>query len=266
VLPAVFISHGSPMVALESDAYTLSLRAFGERFPAPQAVLVISAHWEAPAPLRLPCWETAPVIHDFGGFPKALYELDYPAPGSPGQARSIAALLESAGLPVSLDPGRGLDHGAWVPLRHMYPDASIPTLQLSLQSPASPEELVAVGRALRPLRSQGVLIIGSGGIVHNLRAVRFHDRNSPVDGWAAAFDEWIAARLAAREDSLLLDYLQLAPHARFAVPATDHFHPLFCVLGAAEDAERPVDLHSGFQYGNLSMRSFFFGARGGMSS
>ena len=243
------------MVAIEQGAYTDALRGFGLRHSGMRAIVVISAHWQAPRPLRVTAWRSAPVIHDFGGFPDALYALDYPAPGAPSLAAEIAAL---AGGEAVLDRARGLDHGAWVPLRLAWPEGAVPALEVALPAPAAPRELFELGRALRPLRERGVLFMGSGGIVHNLRRVRFLDRDGPVDGWAAEFDRWVAERLAAGDTEALLSYRQLAPHAELAVPTTEHFDPLFCVLGACFEGEPAAAIYEGFQYGNLSMRSFRF--------
>ncbi len=258
-LPAVFISHGSPIVAIEQDDYTEALRSLGERYPDAVALVVVSAHWEEPWPLRVTAWERREIIHDFGGFPVALYNLDYAAPGAPGLASQIAVALRGAGFEVTLDDGRGLDHGAWVPLRLAWPAAAIPVLEVSLPVPRTPQQLFDLGRALRPLRRRGVLLIGSGGVVHNLRRVRFADEFAPADGWAVAFDQWASERIAAGEWQALLSYRSLAPHASLAVPTTEHFDPLFMVLGAALEGERATTIYAGFRYGNLSMRSFALG-------
>jgi len=258
--PAVFISHGSPMVAIEHDGYTEALAGLGRAFPAARAVLVISAHWQTERPVRVTAWERAPLVYDFGGFPEELYRLTYPAVGDPALAADVAGMLGEAGVAAVLEPRRGLDHGAWIPLRLAWPAAAIPVLEVTLPAPATPVELFGLGRALLPLRRRGIIVLGSGGIVHNLRRVRFHDRNAPVDAWAAEFDAWVAARLAAGDFDALLAYRQAGPHADLAVPSTEHFDPLFCVLGAAYEGEGTADIFAGFQYGNLSMRSFRFAA------
>ena len=257
--PALFVSHGSPMVALDDDAYNRSLAAFAKSVPVPEAIVVVSAHWETRAPIRVASGERLETIHDFGGFPEALYRIEYPAPGQPALAREVAGLLESAGLDVALDPERGLDHGPWVPLRFLYPDARVPVVGVSLPRPRTPEELLRAGRALAPLRDRRVLLFGSGGITHNLRLVNFEDKHAPVDAWARAFDDWIAGRLAELDTAAIAAYEERAPEARRAVPTTEHFDPIFPVLGSASPGERVSTVFEGFHHGNLSMRSFSLG-------
>jgi 4,5-DOPA dioxygenase extradiol len=255
-LPVVYISHGSPMVAVEKDDYTRALGRMGESLPLPRAIVVVSAHWEAPAPVRVGLAAMPETIHDFGGFPEELYRLRYPCPGEPKLAAEIQALLAEAGIVSVGDERRGLDHGAWVPLLHAYPGAEIPVLEVTLPQPRSPAALLALGQALGPLRKQGVLLIGSGGIVHNLRRVHFGDKNAPVDPWAKAFDDWVRSRLESGDVASIADYQAQAPESGRSVPTTEHFDPLFVVLGAAGKGGRIVDLYEGFHYGNLSMRTF----------
>jgi 4,5-DOPA dioxygenase extradiol len=181
-----------------------------------------------------------------------LYRISYPAPGDEALAAEIVGLLGDA-VP---DRRRGLDHGAWVPLRYAWPEAETPVLQVSLPSGATPQELFELGRALRPLRERDVLIAGSGGIVHNLRRVVFHDKGAPVEPWAAEFDRWVAERLAAGRFEELFSFRAEAPHASDAVPTPEHFDPIFSVLGAAFEGERARFFYEAFQYGNLSMRCF----------
>ena len=250
---AVFFSHGSPMAAIEeADPYAEAVREFGRRRPRPRAIVMVSAHWQERRPVRVTAWKSRPVIHDFSGFPEELYRLSYPAPGDEGLAAEIAAMLGDA----VLDRERGLDHGAWVPLRYAWPEADIPVVQVSLPDGATPRELWELGRRLRPLRELDVLVAGSGGIVHNLRRVVFRDKQAPVEAWAAEFDGWVAERLDGSRFEELLVYRTEAPHASLAVPTTEHFDPMFCVLGAAFDGERARSFYEAFQYGNLSMRCF----------
>jgi 4,5-DOPA dioxygenase extradiol len=253
--PALFVSHGSPLVALDRDEYDRALARFAEGHPPPAAIVAVSAHWETRAPVRVSSSERPPTIHDFGGFPEELYRLAYPAPGAPELAREIVASLEEALVPATLDPARGLDHGAWVPLRFLYPDAGVPVVQVSLPRPRTAEAVFQIGRALAPLRDRGVLLFGSGGIVHNLGLVKFDDKHAPVDEWARAFDRWIAERLERLDTDALLSYEE-APHARLAVPTTEHLDPLFAVLGGARPDEGVSLVFEGFHHGNLSMRSF----------
>ncbi len=259
-LPALFLAHGSPMVALAADAYTQALERAADAIPRPRAVLAVSAHWEAPLPLRVTAAARPPLLYDFAGFPAELHRLEYPAPGDPALAAEVVARLAAAGFPAVPDPRRGFDHGVWVPLRRLYPRAEVPVVALSLPAGAAPARLLALGRALAPLRDAGVLVLGSGGIVHNLRRLVWEDRDAPVEPWARAFDDWVRARLEARDLAGLAAYRATAPHAALAVPTTEHFDPLLVVAGSAGDEERVVDLYAGFHHGTLSMRCLAFGA------
>jgi 4,5-DOPA dioxygenase extradiol len=242
------------MLALDGEAWGLAVSAFGKRLPPLRAILVCSAHWEATGPFRLSSAELPGVLHDFGGFPEALYALDYPAPGSPELAAEAAGLLTKAGLDSILDPERPLDHGAWVPLRYLKPDASIPVVQLSLPRPRTPELLLAAGRALAPLRESGVLILGSGGIVHNLRRLDWEGTSGP-EPWAIAFQSWIHAQLIAGHAAALKDWKQ-APGSTESVPTSEHLDPLFVALGAS--GRPPELLYDGWQLGSLSLASYVF--------
>jgi 4,5-DOPA dioxygenase extradiol len=254
-MPVVYLSHGTPLAAIEKDEYTRALRRAGEELPTPQAIVIVSAHAEAPAPVRVTSAERPRLVYDFHGFPEELYRLQYPSPGRPDLADEIVVALRAAGIRALPDPVRGLDHGAWVPLLHAYPAADIPVLEVTLPVPRIPEDLLAIGRALAPLRDRGVLLIGSGGVVHNLGRVRFGETQAPVDPWARSFDDWVRARVETLDVPGLLEY-RAAPGAALAVPTTEHFDPLFMVMGAALPGDRVVDLHEGFRYGNLSLRCF----------
>jgi 4,5-DOPA dioxygenase extradiol len=245
------------MSALGGDAHAAALRAFGESHKPSRAILVVSAHWQVSQPVRVTAWDSAPLLYDFGGFPEDLYRLTYPAPGSPSSAARVVNILQSAGQPARFERERGLDHGAWTPLRLAWPGASTPAIEVSLPF-VSPQQLFQLGRALRPLRDDGFLLAASGGIVHNLSRVRLADKDAPVDSWAAEFDSWVAEAVAARRIESLFAYRHTAPHARLSVPTTEHFDPLFVALGAAYPDEPVETIFQGFQYGNLSMRSFSF--------
>jgi 4,5-DOPA dioxygenase extradiol len=253
--PALFVSHGAPTVALEGDAYTSALARFGASEPSLRAIAVVSAHWTTPREIAVTSAPHPRLIYDFGGFPDALYQLRYPAPGAPDVAARAAALLDVAGFRTRLDPLRGLDHGVWIPLRLAWPSAEIPVIQLSLLE-APPADLLRIGAALAPLRDKGVLVMGSGGLVHNLMRVRLEEKDAPVDGWAAAFDAWVAGRLAVDDEAALLRWPELAPHATLAAPTTEHFDPLLVVLGARRRDDRLDTLFEGFHHANLGMRSF----------
>ena len=242
------------MLALEGGAWGEAVATLGSRLPQPRAILVCSAHWEAPGAFHLSSAEVPGVMHDFGGFPEVLYTLDYPAPGSPDLAAQAAGLLQAAGLEAGLDPQRPLDHGVWVPLRYLVPKADIPVVQLSLPRPRTPELLMAAGRALAPLRDQGVLILGSGGVVHNLRRVDWSDATGPQP-WALAFQDWVRERLAARDLAALAEWRK-APGAAESVPTSEHLDPLFVALGAAQAVPEPI--YEGWQLGSLSLASYLF--------
>ena len=250
--PAIFISHGSPMVAIESGPYQDAMAAFGAT-QLPVAIAVISAHWDSGKKIRVTSASTNSLIYDFGGFPRALYELQYDAPGDPELAKRIAALLSPRA--VALDPQRGLDHGAWVPLRLMFPNANIPVVEISIPANLPPRELFAIGQSLAPLRQEGVLLMGSGGIVHNLRTVDFAQKNGAPEQWAVDFDKWFAKAVAERNHEVIFNY-EAAPNARAAVPTPEHFVPVFVTLGAAENAKTLVNIYEGFEHRTISMRSF----------
>ena len=242
------------MSALGGDDHAAALHGFGQRNSAVRAILLISAHWQISRPLRVTAWESMPLVYDFSGFPEALYRIEYTAPGDPGLAARIAATLRAEDQDATFDTTRGLDHGAWVPARLAWPEARIPVLQLSMPF-LTPQELFQLGRALRPLRDENILVAGTGGIVHNLSRVR-PDKNAPVDSWAVEFDSWVAEQVLNRSLEKLLDYRRTAPHARLSVPTTEHFDPIFIVLGAAWPDEKIETIYAGFHHGNVSMRSF----------
>jgi 4,5-DOPA dioxygenase extradiol len=242
------------MLALDGEAWGEAISAFGRHLPPCRAILVCSAHWEAPGPFRLSSAQQPGVLHDFGGFPEVLYTLDYPAPGSPELAQEAAQLLRAAGMEAMLDPQRPLDHGAWVPLRYLRPGADLPVVQLSLPFPRTPALLLAAGRALAPLRERGVLILGSGGIVHNLRRLDWEGASGPQP-WATQFGGWVDEQLAARDTAVLSAWPQ-APGAAESVPTTEHLDPLFVALGTASAAPSPI--FEGWQLGSLSLTSYAF--------
>ena len=260
-MPTLFISHGSPMLAVVDSAARRFLAQLGPKLPAPTAVAVISAHYDA-APTEVTAAERPETIHDFGGFPDELYRLRYPAPGSPALAREIVALLEAAGHPAQLAPTRGLDHGAWIPLSLMLPKANVPVLQISINSRRTPEEHFVLGRVLRSLRDAGTLILGSGGATHNLALyahARGRDDDSAPPEWVEAFNEWTAGAVAARRFDDLFRYAERAPFAMQNHPTAEHYLPLFVTLGAAHDDEPGVRIHSSYDRGLLSLDAYAFG-------
>jgi 4,5-DOPA dioxygenase extradiol len=256
-LPAIFLSHGSPDLPLRPSAVTDFLKQLGAHWEKPNAILVISAHWGTDRPIV----SAAPdprTIHDFSGFPTALYQMTYPAPGAPELASRVAALLTQAGIPTEIHPQRGLDHGAWVPLRLMYPDADIPVTQLSIQPYADPAHHLAIGQALAPLRQDGVLILASGSATHNLRELgRYANEPTPPD-WVQDFSDWLADAIAHGKTDDLLNYRQRAPHAVRNHPTDEHLLPLFAALGAGGQQAEGRSLHDSYTFGILSMAAFAF--------
>lgn len=254
--PALFVSHGAPTLVLDPDPARDFLSGLGDALGRPSAVLMVSAHWETESP-AVGAAAAPGTIHDFHGFSDALYRLNYPARGNPALAGRVAELLDAAGLPAQLAPDRGLDHGAWAPLMLMYPDAEVPVLQLSVQTRLGPGHHLRLGEALRPLRDEGVLIVGSGSITHNLRELRRGGGDTPP--WASGFSEWMAQSLAEQRTADLLTYRERAPHAARNHPTEEHLLPLFVALGAATPGSVPQRLHQGFTYGVIGMDSYRFG-------
>lgn len=269
MLPTVFVSHGSPMHAIDAGRAGDVWAELGRTLPRPSAVLIASAHWET----ELPMLSTAPqleTIHDFGGFPPELYKITYPAPGAPDVAKRAIQLLRSSGLTATADASRGLDHGAWVPLRRMFPNADVPVAQVSIQPSLEAAHHLLVGTALAPLTRDGVLVIGSGHITHNLRdwmvGVRQRGSRAVADGaaepYVMEFREWIADALLKNDRARLLRWRELAPHAQRAHPTPEHFMPLFVALGAASAADEPGPrvkrLDAGVDSGVLAMDAYVF--------
>jgi 4,5-DOPA dioxygenase extradiol len=254
-MPSLFISHGAPSIAIEQDDFTRAVASFGDSLRDARAIAVLSAHWQARS-VRVNAVAHPETIYDFGGFSPELYKIRYEAAGDPALAREIAALLGGA----ALDESRGWDHGLWVPLRILFPEANIPIVEIAQPFPTTPLELLRIGQALAPLRDRGVVIAGSGGIVHNLRAVHLADKNAHVDDWANQFDDWFATHLAVRDFETLTRYRDLAPHANLAVPTPEHFEPVFVALGASRETDSLTTIYEGFHYGNLSMRTFALSA------
>ncbi|HTQ05733.1 MAG TPA: class III extradiol ring-cleavage dioxygenase [Polyangiaceae bacterium] len=231
-MPVLFLAHGAP-VLLDDPEWVGELAAVGAELPRPKAVLMLSAHWEK-RPATFGATRPVPLYYDFYGFPERYYQVKYPAPGAPELAERVRSLLAERSLPVA-ESERGLDHGAYVPLLCMYPRADVPVLQLSLPS-LDPKELFALGQALAPLRDEGVLIIGSGFLTHNMR---FAFRPG-TPAWASEFDAWAADVLVRRDHDALLDFLERGPAARVALPTTEHFVPVIVAAGAAPNASDPI--------------------------
>lgn len=254
MLPSLFISHGSPLLALQPGDSGPALAHLAAELPRPRAILVVSAHWES-GRLQVSAHPHPPTWHDFHGFPAPLYAVDYPAPGEPALAARVASVLENAGLPATLDPERPRDHGVWVPLSLMYPDADIPVLQLSLPTAFGPTLQTRIGQALGALREEGVLLVGSGSITHNLGELDWRAGPELVEPWARAFRDWIVERLQANDEAALHDYRQRAPQAHRAHPRDEHLLPLFFARGAGG---RFGVAHQGFTLGALGMDIYRF--------
>ncbi len=259
--PALFVSHGAPSLVMEPGPSRNFLCELGpkieQQFGRPRAILCISAHWNSATPL-VAATAKPDTIHDFYGFPEALYRLRYEAPGAPELAARSVALLEAAGIKAATDPDRGLDHGAWAPLLLMWPDADIPVAQLSVQPGLDAAHHWAIGRALAPLRREGILVLASGGVVHNLRSLSRGGQGGGTPEWASGFTAWLAEKLAAEDLPALLDWRRAAPHADLAQPTDEHFLPFFVALGAGGDKPKAKRLYAGFDHGSLGMDAYVF--------
>jgi len=252
-MPVLFVGHGSPMNAIEDNAFSRAWAALGERLLRPEAILCVSAHWLTEG-TSVTAMETPRTIYDFYGFPQQLYQVSYPAPGAPELARRIAGLIQ--GAQVRLDEEWGLDHGTWSVLRRMHPRADIPTCQLSLDYRLSPAERYQLAAQLRPLRDEGVLVVGSGNVVHNLRQAS--PGAAPYD-WAVAFDAWVVARLLDGDHQALIDYQGQGQTARLAHPTADHYWPLLYSLALQDEGEALSFFGEQIVYGSISMRGVVIG-------
>ena len=257
-LPAVFLSHGSPMLPIDPALPSGGFPMLAEALPRPESILVLSAHWGTLAPVVSTAAQPE-TIHDFHGFPRALYALEYPAPGAPETARRAAALLREQGAAVS-EAAHGIDHGTWIPMLLMYPQADVPVAQLSIQPRADAAHHFAIGRALRALRDDGVMVIGSGQITHNLRAADFSAGPAEADPRVAEFTGWMEERLAQRDIDALLDYRRRAPHAVLMHPTDEHLLPIFAALGAADDDYTFGVQDLGTYQRMLAMTNYVFGS------
>lgn len=257
-MPVVFVGHGSPMHAIQDNSFTQSLAQLEKEIPKPKAILTISAHW-----LSAGTWVTRMpeprTIHDFGGFPQELFDVQYPAPGDPELAKHIQTLSEHP--KIQGDENWGLDHGTWAVLRKMYPEADIPVLQLSIDMSEPPSFHFELGKKLHSLREQGILILGSGNIVHNLRRADW-DKASQGFDWAVEFDEWTKEKLLQRDFKSLTEDFMKTTAGRLSVPTPDHYLPLLYVLGAANEKEELDFQFEGYDLGSISMRGLSFGKRG----
>ena len=249
-MPALFLGHGSPMVTLDDNTYTRGWRSLGESLPRPRAILCVSAHWYLPETL-VTGNDRPRTIHDFGGFPKPLFDIQYPAPGDPALALEVAKLLSPT--EVALDNEWGLDHGTWTVLRHIYPEADIPVIQLSLNRSQDAAWHFELARRLRPLRDDNVLIVGSGNLVHNLRRYDWSGNRVEPFEWAERFESLARERMLAADFEPLVNYRKQGTDAMLAVPTPDHYLPLIYVLAQHHDGDRTTFPVEGFDGGSMSM-------------
>ena len=257
MLPTLFLSHGSPMHALDAGAAGAVWAQLAQSIPKPAAVLIVTAHWETRLPM-LSGNALPPMIYDFGGFPDALYRIQYAAPGSADVAKRASALLTAAGIDAAIDHQRGLDHGTWVPLLKMYPEANVPIVQLSVQPALGTAHHLQLGRALASLRNENVLIVGSGHLTHNLRDWMAGNLVLGENNYAEQFQAWMFDRIKARDIDALLAYRERAPHAVRAHPSEEHLLPLFVALGAASENFAAERVYAGFEGAVLAMDAYRF--------
>ena len=255
--PAIFVSHGAPTLPLEPIAAREFLEGLGKALGRPRAIVVVSAHWES-GEASVSGVERPDTIHDFFGFPGELYRLTYPAPGAPQLAARISALLGESGIVTHVHPTRGLDHGAWVPLLLMYPQADIPVTQLTVQPELDTRHHFKLGQALRPLRDEGVLVLASGGATHNLREFGRHRRDAAPPDWVTDFQEWLALAIESANYDEFLNYRESGPNAARNHPSEEHFLPLFAAAGACDPGIAGRRIHRSHSYGILAMDAYRF--------
>lgn len=258
-MPSIFIGHGSPMNTVMDNAFTRTLTSWGAALPRPKAILAVSAHWQTPGQTLVDVQPHPQVIYDFYNFPQALYEIQYPAPGAPEIAMQVASMVKLRQVVPNTE--WGIDHGTWTVLRFMFPQADVPIFQLSIDYSAPGEVHHAIGQELQALRDQGVMIIGSGNITHNLRRVDRSVEEGPVSSqpWSQEFDDGVKKALQERDDAILMDYLRFGDCARISAEMPDHYWPLLYTVGAAQKDEALRFTYESFQAGTLSMRCFQFG-------
>jgi 4,5-DOPA dioxygenase extradiol len=250
VMPALFIGHGNPLNALHKNAWTTAWASIGQSIPRPRAVLVVSAHWYLRG-TRVTAEERPKTIHDFGGFPAELYRVEYPAPGDPALASRLRQLLAPTEVAAATD--WGLDHGTWSVLAHVFPHADVPVVQLSIDRSQPPLFHYALGKRLSPLREEGILVLGSGNLVHNLEAYAWGDHSADAYGWAVSFEQQVKQLALARNHQPLIDYPTLGPDALLSVPTPEHYLPLLYVVGLQREGDAVTFPVSGVDGGSISM-------------
>jgi len=259
-VPSVFVSHGSPNSVLDED-FGEALRLFGAKMGDLDGAVIVSSHWESLRPVRVTRCSKPELLYDFSGMPTRIDRMSFKCPSSLALSDLVLDRLSAEGVSAVADPARGFDHGTWVPLSLMFPSGRVPIVQVSLPAPATPGDAVDLGHALAPLRNRNILIIGSGGIVHNLHRLRFINERQEPEPWALNFEAWVRDRVTKLDVDGLCDYRRRAPHALESVPTPEHFEPLLVVLGSAGIGDRIVDIYEGFRYGSLSLRSFALAGR-----
>ncbi|TCS93907.1 DODA-type extradiol aromatic ring-opening family dioxygenase [Hazenella coriacea] len=254
MVPSLFLAHGSPMLALEQDAYTTFLAHLGRSFQ-PKAIVIFTAHWESDTVTISSTDDVHDTIYDFYGFPDELYAINYPAKGSTQIAEKVKKRFQENGIPVQMNATRGLDHGSWTILSRLYPHAEIPVVQVSVNPSLSPREQLHIGQSLQGFGEEDILVIGSGVTVHNLG--RLHWEQNTPESWAVEFDDWIIKQIEHGDIDTLFNYESLAPHANLAVPTKEHFVPLFITMGSGTQNKTKV-IHRSYKYGTLSYLCFQF--------
>jgi 4,5-DOPA dioxygenase extradiol len=264
-IPSIYIGHGAPTVAIDPNLvdYKNDLLSFGKKISSPKSIVVVSAHWQDYLPVQLTSSDNPGIIYDYYGFPQEMYELTYEYKGNPSLAQKISSILSSQGIDATLNSQQGIDHGAWIPLREMYPEGNIPIIQMSIPVPRSPNYLFKIGQILAPLRNEGIMFMGSGNVIHNLRHVMNKAQqmgglfvNMPIENWAEQSDEWLKDELDDLNIINLLASPDKMPNFQQAAPTTEHFDPLYFVLGTLRKSEQVNHFHESFQMGSISMRSF----------
>ncbi|SFC86852.1 4,5-DOPA dioxygenase extradiol [Bacillus sp. OV322] len=260
MLPSLFVAHGAPLLAIENNEYTQFLQSLGKTLPSPKAIVLFSAHWES-STQKVSDVDEFETIYDFGGFPDALYRIKYPAKGKKEVTKDITDSFTKLGIPYGIDSTRGLDHGAWVVLKMLFPNADVPVISMSVNAHLKPEEQYRIGKSLTKLREKDILIIASGGTVHNLRALKMGNDDGSIDKWALNFDDWLGEHINNWDLESLFNYDSLAPAADMAVPlyGKEHFIPIIYAMGAADQERNARLLHRSYRYGNLSHSVWQFG-------
>lgn len=256
MLPSLFIAHGTPLLGLETGGYAKVLSELSSRFPKPRGIVIFSSHWEYPAQ-SITAVDTFELFHDFTGFPRELYENKYPVHGDIELTKRLKDLFTERKIYTSIDPTRSMDSSCYIPLQKMYPEADVPVVMLSINAHMSMSKQYDIGQALVPLRSEDILIIGSGGTVHNPEMLDF-EATEPVD-WAAEYDDWLVERVADWNYAELFQYAQNAPNARLAAPRSEHMIPLFLAMGAADDVRTSELVHRSYRFGSMSRIIWQFG-------